>query len=313
MRYGGIFCDKLGESVFPRRHPDLLLEQPCEVLGVLETEFVGHLIDGQFTIHDVLLREVDDLVLDVALSREARFLLDEIAKVAGREENLLGEVGDAGQALALGLAAAEVRLQVVLEAGYDVAVHLVARDELAVVVAHAVVQEQADGIGDEPLRVLIDGVLQLLLDAVEQVADDALLTLREVQGLALVVVEERIVVDALGQRCAVDQIRMEQQSARGRHGLLLVPFHLNHLSWHEAHDGSLLVVVLLASVADRTALALLQEQCIEAVVQPRVVHRHGRLRRMVHDGHQRVQRFPSVQLVVRIDRIDLDNFFLPYY
>ena len=60
---------------------------------------------------------------------------------------------------------------------------------------------------------LIDRMLQLLLDAVEQVADDALLTLREVQGLALVVVEECVVVDALGQRCAVDQVRVEQQSS----------------------------------------------------------------------------------------------------
>ena len=28
---------------------------------------------------------------------------------------------------------------------------------------------------------------------------------------------------------------------------------------------------------------------------------------MVHGGHQRMQRLPSVQFVVRIDRIDLDN------
>ena len=268
-----------------------MLEQAGEVLWILEAELVGHLIDGQFLVHHILFREVDDLVLDVSLRREARFLFNEVTKVAGREDHLLCEIGDGGQTLALGLATAEVRLQVVLETGHDVAVHLVARDKLAVIVAHAVVQEQADGIGDEPLRVLIDGVLQLLLDAVQQVADDALLTLREVQGLALVVVEERVVVDALGQRRAIDQVRMEQQSARGWHWLrvpltlslsvttraflsklrwlsLLRPFHFDHLSGLETHDGSLLVVVLLTSVAYRAALALLQEQGIEAVVQP---------------------------------------------
>ena len=195
-----------------------------------------------------------------------------------------------------------------LETGHNVAVHFVARDELAVVVAHAVVQQQSDGIGDEPLRVLIYGMLQLLLDAVEQVADDALLTLREVQGLALVVVEERVVIDAASQLRAEEQVRMEQQSARGWHGLRLVPFHLYHLSWLEAYDGSFLVVVLLASVADGAALALLQEQRIEAVVQPRVVHVNQRLR-VVHHRHQRVQRLPSVQFVVRINAVYLDDSF----
>jgi hypothetical protein len=47
------------------------------------------------------------------------------------------------------------------------------RDELAVVVAQAVVEQQADGIGDERL-----------------------LAFREMQGLALVIVEKRVVIDA---------------------------------------------------------------------------------------------------------------------
>ena len=111
------------------------------MLGVLETELVGHLIEGELLIQHVLLREVDDLVLDVSLRREARFLFNEVTEVAGREEHFLCEIGDGGQTLALCLATAEVGLQVVLEAGHDVAVHLVARDELAVVVAHTVVQQ----------------------------------------------------------------------------------------------------------------------------------------------------------------------------
>ena len=111
------------------------------------------------------------------------------------------------------MAAHKVLAQLLMEGCENVAVHLVARDELAVVVAHAVVQEQADGIGDERLRVAVDGVLQLLFDSVEQFYHHVLLTFREVQGLALVVVEERVVVDAAGELCAVEQIGMEQQSA----------------------------------------------------------------------------------------------------
>ncbi len=113
-------------------------------LGVLETELVGHLIKGQFLVHHVLLQEVDDLVLYMATDGHTSFFLDEIAEVAGREEHLLCEIGDEGQTLALSLSTAEVRLQVVLETGHDVSVHLVARDEC--------------------LRVLIDEILVFFLD-----------------------------------------------------------------------------------------------------------------------------------------------------
>ena len=55
-------------------------------------------------------------------------------------------------------------------------------------------------------------VLQLLFDSVEQFHYHVLLTFREVQGLTLVVVEERIVVDATSQLSAIEQIGVEQQS-----------------------------------------------------------------------------------------------------
>ena len=125
------------------------------MLGILEAELVGHLVDSQLLVCHVLLREVDDLVLDVALSRESCLFLDEVAEITWREKNLLCEVGYRGQPLALGLATAEIRLQIVLETGHNVAVRLVAGDELAVVIAHAVVEQQAYGIGDKALRVLV--------------------------------------------------------------------------------------------------------------------------------------------------------------
>ena len=74
------------------------------MLGILETKLISHLIEGQFLVHHVLLREVDDFVLDITLGGHTRFFLDEVAEVAGREENLLCEIGYGGQALALCLA-----------------------------------------------------------------------------------------------------------------------------------------------------------------------------------------------------------------
>ena len=78
----------------------------------------------------------------------------------------------------------------------------------------------------------------------------------------------------------------------------------------ETHHGTFLIVVLLASVAYRTAVALLQEQRIQAVVQPRVVHVTGHRLGVVHHRHQRVQRLPSVQFVVRINAVYLDDSFV---
>ena len=120
-------------------HADFFLEQARKVLGVLETEFIGYLVERQLAVENVLLREVDDLVLDVALCRHASLFLHEVAEIARREAGLVGEIGDAGQTLAFGLAAAEILVKALLEAGHDVAIHLVSGDELAVVVAHAVI------------------------------------------------------------------------------------------------------------------------------------------------------------------------------
>ena len=88
----------------------------------------------------------------------------------------------------------------------------------------------------------------------------------------------------------------------------------------ETHHGTFLIVVLLASVAYRTAVALLQEQRIQAVVlckqsdqgraQPRVVLVAGHRIGVVRHRHQRVQRLPSVQFVVRINAVYLDDSFV---
>ena len=48
-RQGVWHCCRL-IPVFTRCHADLLFEQAREVLGVLEAEFVGYLIEGEFLV-----------------------------------------------------------------------------------------------------------------------------------------------------------------------------------------------------------------------------------------------------------------------
>lgn len=49
-----------------------MLEQAGEMPGIPEAEFLVYLINGRLLIHDVLLRQVDDLVLDVAFCRDVQ-------------------------------------------------------------------------------------------------------------------------------------------------------------------------------------------------------------------------------------------------
>ena len=253
-------------AVLAGSHAYLLLEQAGEVLRILEAEAVGYLAERQGVVEDVLLRQADDLALDVALGGLSRLALDEVAEIAGREVGLVGKVGHAGQAVALGVAADEVVAQMALEAGEDVAVHPFAGDELALVVAHAVVEQHADGIDDEWLGVLVDGVLQFHADLCEHTLDDALLRVGEVQGLALVIVEIGVLADALGQRCAVDEVGMEQYAQGLWSRAVLAEIDIDHLAGCEADDGAVLIVVLLPSVVHGAALAVLQEHGIDAVV-----------------------------------------------
>ena len=51
------------------------------MLGILEAELVGNLANGQFCFKQKLLRPIDDGILDVMLTGDARLLADEVTKV----------------------------------------------------------------------------------------------------------------------------------------------------------------------------------------------------------------------------------------
>ena len=114
------------------------------MLGILEAELVGDFADGQAGLDEQLLGALNDGILNVALGGGAALLADQVAEVVRRETGLVGEVSHSGQAVSFRMAAHEVFAQLLVEGGEDVAVHFVACDELAVVVAHAVVEQQAD-------------------------------------------------------------------------------------------------------------------------------------------------------------------------
>ena len=77
----------------------------------------------------------------------------------------------------------EIRIQQGLEAGKDVAVQVLAGDELAVVEAFAIVEQQLDVVGDKGFAVLVHRILQFLLNLCQAVNDRPPLLLREVESL----------------------------------------------------------------------------------------------------------------------------------
>lgn len=276
------------------------------MLGILKAELVGHLGDALVRVEEHLLAERKDMLLDVDLRRQPRLLADEVAEISGRETGLVGEIGHRGQSVVHGLALLEVSLDVLLEGREDVGVLLVARDELSVVEPLAVVEDEFDAVGEDGLRVLVDGLLHLEADGPEGVGEHLPLALAEVERLGGVVVEEMVVVDSLAQRRAIDKVRREEEPLRVRGAVLLLLGHVDahHLPWGEAHDGALLVVVFLAAVVQRALTSVLQPQGIEAVAQCDVIGTMvGGGVGDVHHAHQGVEGLKAIHLIILVDAV----------
>ncbi len=280
------------------------------MLGILEAELVSHLRDALAGVEEHLLAERKDMLLDVDLRRQPRLPADEVAEISGRETGLVGEIGHRGQSAVASLALLEVGLDVLLEGREDVGVLLMARDELPVVEPLAVVKDELDAVGEDGLRVLVDGLLHLEADGPEGVGEHLPLALAEVERLGGVVVEEMVVVDGLAQRSAVDKVRREEEPLRVRGAVLLLLGHVDahHLSGREAHDGALLVVVFLAAVVQGTHHAVFQPQGIEAVAQRDVVGTMvgGGVGDVDH-AHQGMEGLEAIQLIILVDAVDGDN------
>lgn len=107
-------------SVLTRCDTHHLLEHAGKVLGVLETETVGHLVDRERWVKDVLLRQVDDPVLYISLGGDARLALDEVAEVTGRKASFVGKITDGRQSVSFRMTIVKIFPQMLLEACEDV-------------------------------------------------------------------------------------------------------------------------------------------------------------------------------------------------
>ena len=208
---------------------------------------------------------------------------------------LFGAPAHRRHAVLLGAVSCEIVAQQAFESGQHVAVDVVARDELPFVEPRAVIQQQLDVRDDQRAAVFVDRVFQFRLDVQQAVQHDLAFLLREVQGFVHLVGEKRVARDVAPERRAAQQVGMEQQ--RPAFGLVGLPvvFVADDLPRGQEDERALLVVVIVASVAQVAALHLLEKYGIKAVDLP--FEAGGAAFRKVDDAHQRMQRLHAARFV----------------
>ena len=154
----------------------------------------------------------------------------------------------------------------------------------------------------------VDRVFQLRLDVLQAVHHDLALLLRKVQGLVHLVGEERVARDVAPERGAAQQVGMEQQRpAFGRNLRLILHLHLDHLSRSHEYERSLLIVVVVTSVAQIAALHVLEENGVKSEAVAVMAGRNGFRLRKVDDAHQRMLRLHAARFVVLEDVVVFDH------
>lgn len=290
-----------------RRHTHCLLERAAEILRILIAEAVGYLADALAGLREQLLGHIHRPLLDVFLRRAAGLLLYQVAEVVGREMQLVGTPCHGGRAEALGIVRHEIAVEQRLEACEDILVRPLARDELAVVEAVAVVEEQLDGRGDDDVAVAVGAVPYLVVNLSQTVDDGLALLKRQVEGLAHVVREERVVLDVASERRSAQQFGTEIEAPALDLICRAVGGITEHQSGRYEHEGVLLIVILAAAVFQIVgAPHVLQEYDVQADVLAAVRYRLRHLRAFKH-VHKRMAAGQSPIRIIVAHCFDVNN------
>ena len=133
-------------------------EHAAQVVRVLEPDLVGDFADRLVGAEEQVFHFVDDHEVDVFDGGLACLFFHEVAEVVGGEVQFLRAPVHRGQSDLLRLVRVEIVNHQVFEAGQHVFVDELAGDELAVVEAQAVVEQDFDVGGDDGAGVLVDVV-----------------------------------------------------------------------------------------------------------------------------------------------------------
>ena len=294
-------------AVFVGCHAGQPFEHPAQVLRMLESELVGDLAHRLAGREQQLFHPIDQPILDVFRRGFAGQLPDQVAEIVGRQTNFVGKIPDRRESFVLRCIGVEVSVQQLFETGDYVVVHLAACRELAIVEAHAVVEQHADVGCDKPPAVLVERVVEFAVDFPHRVENRLSLLFREVQGFVGGVREEGVPLDLLSERGAANQVGVEKQAV-SRGACSRYAGHFGYLSRREADDRAVLIIIGLSPVLDVSALHLFQEKGVDAVAESEGIGPLRGLREIDH-RHQRMPCLQTETLVVGLYRVDFRRLF----
>ena len=149
----------------------LRLEKADEVLRIFKAEVLAYLRYAEGFIIKQLTGKRKQTIVDHTLGGFAGLSLDQFSEIFGRIAAFVGKVGYGRQPLTLRFTG-NVFIEQRDELLYHRMINLLACDELTVVEAQTVVQQQLDVGNDEFTRMLIYRMLQFLLNHCEYITED---------------------------------------------------------------------------------------------------------------------------------------------
>ena len=159
-------------------------------------------------------------------------------------------------------------------------IDFLAGDELAVVEAEAIVQQQLNVGNNQFAGVLVNGAVQFLLYHGEHTPKDFHFRGREMQRLVAGIAEKLIAAHLSAQGGAIEKVGMENQGCELGKGHLGVGLHPYHLPRRKTRHGHLVNVVRCSAVREFAPLVLLEVDGIKSIVHHalrdvlRILHMH---------------------------------------
>ena len=280
------------------------------MLRILESQFIGHLPDGFIRVEKPLLGRVDHLQLDILLGRFPGLLFHQIAEIIGRQAYFACKIAYRRQPFLRSGALGKVIVEQPLETCQDIEIHVPARDELALVKTHTIVEQQFYIGRNKPFGMLVDGVEQFHADFFQAVEDNHTFFLRQVQGFVGLIGKKRIFLNLLPQRRTADKIGMKQQPDRFLGNTLHVGIP-HRLPRSDTDDRLVVKIITRLAVVDPASRRLLEEYRIEPHRHPIVSLTLGRIER--NDADLRVAGLEPEEFVILVDSVDFQDFFHVFF
>ena len=187
-------------------------------------------------------------------------------------------------------------------------IYLLAGDELAVVEAETIVQQQFNVGNNKFAGMLVDGSVQFLLYHGEHTPKDFHFLCGEMQSLGTGIAEKLVAVYMPASGSAIENVGMKHQGCELGKRHIGVWLYLHHLPRGKAGHSHLVEVVGRAAVRELASLVLLEIDGIKSIVHHTFLDVLSVLH--MHHAHQRMKRLHPLIVVEVLYGIDKNLFHI---